>query len=142
VPSVHPIGRSRGPLGTGQRCAGITEGSIRSPDRALDLLFCVGIAGFRLNTALASYLRERAADPDHAPEAEPEQPSSTVQRWRLVDRLTEKQITDLITAFVGGTAKHVLADQYGVSLTAVKSLLRSRGIQGKNRGGRRERRNG
>lgn len=65
-----------------------------------------------------------------------------MRRWRVADRLAEEQITALIDGFVSGTPKHVLAKRYGVSLTTVKDLLRARGVRGKNRGGRRERRSG
>jgi len=99
-----------------------------------------------LNPALAAYLRERAegrqaVDPVEPP-AHAATPPYVARPWRLVDRLDETQIGALVEAFVTGTPKHVLAKQYGVSLTAIKDLLRSRGVRGKNRGGRRERRSG
>jgi hypothetical protein len=56
--------------------------------------------------------------------------------------LDEAEIIALIEAFASGTPKHVLAKQHGVSLTAIKDLLRARGVRGKNRGGRRTRRSG
>jgi hypothetical protein len=103
------------------------------------------VRGFRLNPTLAAYLRERAEGVDGVPVVElpaGAPPSYVTRLWRIADRLSEEQIAALIDAFVAGTPKHVLATRYGVSLTAVKDLLRARGVRGKNRGGRRERRSG
>lgn len=134
------------------RSAGIARANAcqrPSPDlgkRPLTCAFIVGVASFRLNPALASYLRKRAegrlvADPVEPP-AHAATPSYVARPWRLVDRLDEAQISALIEAFLSGTPKHVLAKQYSVSLTAIKDLLRARGVRGKNRGGRRNRRSG
>ena len=99
-----------------------------------------------MNPALACYLRKRAESRSTAHPVEPPAhavtPPYVARPWRLVDRLDEAEIAALIEAFVSGTPKHVLAKQYGVSLTAIKDLLRARGVRGKNRGGRRNRRSG
>src|SRR5882724_1021287 len=68
--------------------------------------FSVGVVGFRLNPALATYLRERAEGVDSVPVVEPPAgvpPSYVTRRWRIADRLSEEQITALIDAFVAGT---------------------------------------
>jgi hypothetical protein len=112
---------------------------------AVNCVNSVGVTGFRLNPALAAYLRERAEGVDSVPAVEPPAgapPSYVTRRWRIADRLSEEQIAALIDAFVSGTPKHVLAKRYGVSLTAIKDLLRAHGVRGKNRGGRRDRRSG
>ncbi|WP_157431100.1 hypothetical protein [Actinomadura macra] len=45
--------------------------------------------------------------------------------WRLADRLTEADIANLISSFLGGTTARELAAQYGISLTSVKAILRA-----------------
>jgi hypothetical protein len=55
------------------------------------------------------------------------------QPYRLSDRLGEAAIQELIESFKAGTPKHELADQYGVSLSGVKNLLRERGVRRKSR---------
>jgi hypothetical protein len=49
---------------------------------------------------------------------------STRWRWRLVDRLGEQIIRDLLRDSRAGTKQQRLAERYGVSLSSVKRLLR------------------
>ena len=44
--------------------------------------------------------------------------------WRLRDRLSDGDVRLITERFRAGTAKHVLADEFGVSLSSIKSLLR------------------
>lgn len=46
------------------------------------------------------------------------------RQWRVADRLTETDVRLLVVAFEGGTPKWKLAEQYGVSESSVKRLLR------------------
>jgi hypothetical protein len=46
------------------------------------------------------------------------------QRWRLVDRLSEQTIQDLLRDRWTGTTHRALAERYGVSLSSVKRVLR------------------
>jgi hypothetical protein len=46
------------------------------------------------------------------------------QQWQVMDRLSEADRRLLVQAFKGGTPKWKLAEQYGVSLSSVKRLLR------------------
>lgn len=91
----------------------------------------VGVTGFTLNPALRSYLLERshASEPGQTPP--PPQPTSTPvpQRHRLRDRLSEHDLSTLVESFKTGTPAHVLAKRYGVGETALKALLRQRGVR-------------
>jgi hypothetical protein len=49
--------------------------------------------------------------------------------WRVRDRLRTEEIDKIIQEFRAGKPKHVLADQFGISLSSVKSLLRQRGVK-------------
>jgi DNA invertase Pin-like site-specific DNA recombinase len=46
------------------------------------------------------------------------------QRWRLVDRLSEQIIRDLLRDRQTGTTHRALAERYGISLSSVKRVLR------------------
>lgn len=53
----------------------------------------------------------------------------------LEDRLSEDDIRQLISAFLGGTPKSKLAECYGISLSSVKRILRRHGISKQSRSG-------
>jgi hypothetical protein len=59
-----------------------------------------------------------------ADEAMPSSPPSAPRRWRLVDRLGEEIIRQLINDGRAGMTKHALAESYGISLSSVKRMLR------------------
>lgn len=46
------------------------------------------------------------------------------RRWRLVDRLGERNILELLRDSSTGTTHRGLAERYGISLSSVKRLLR------------------
>jgi hypothetical protein len=46
------------------------------------------------------------------------------RQWRVVDRLSDANIRLLVTAFEDGTPKWKLAEQYGISESSVKRLVR------------------
>jgi DNA invertase Pin-like site-specific DNA recombinase len=46
------------------------------------------------------------------------------QRWRLVDRLGEQIIRDLLRESRTGTTHRALVERYGISLSSVKRVLR------------------
>jgi hypothetical protein len=57
-------------------------------------------------------------------------PRSTATRpWSLRDRLTERDITDLIIAYRHGATAASLATTHGMSLRSIKRLLHSAGIR-------------
>jgi hypothetical protein len=45
------------------------------------------------------------------------------RRWRLIDRLGEQIILDLMHESLTGAPRQVLAERYGISLSSVKRLL-------------------
>jgi uncharacterized protein (DUF433 family) len=45
--------------------------------------------------------------------------------WRVADRLTESEVRAIVERFEQGTPKHILADEYGICLTAFKRLLKN-----------------
>ena len=51
-------------------------------------------------------------------------PLSARRRWRLVDRLGEQIIRQLLTDSRAGTPQRELAERYGISLSSVKRLSR------------------
>jgi hypothetical protein len=51
-------------------------------------------------------------------------PLSTRRRWRLVDRLGEQIIRELLTDSRAGTPQRELAERYGISVISVKRILR------------------
>jgi hypothetical protein len=82
--------------------------------------------GHFLNPRLASYLREytearKASDTASITSANSDSLSPTV--WRVRDRLTDDQITTLVSRFQAGELQKDLADEYGVSRSTVKRLL-------------------
>ncbi len=84
-----------------------------------------------MNPALRSYLLERHdatkrdEPPTHVQFTSPPVP----RRRRLRDRLSEHDLSTLVESFRSGTPAHVLAKHYHVSETALKALLRQRGVR-------------
>lgn len=56
---------------------------------------------------------------------------STPSLWRLRDRLTERAVETLIDSYRAGVPSRELAVRYGFSQTAIKRLLRERGVRRK-----------
>jgi len=54
-------------------------------------------------------------------------PRQAGRRWRLVDRLGEQIIREILAQRQSGLAKRALADRYIISLSSVKRILK-RGI--------------
>jgi hypothetical protein len=52
------------------------------------------------------------------------QPRRTARRWRLVDRLGEQIILEIVQSSHAGTTHRALAERYGISLSSVKRVLR------------------
>jgi len=46
------------------------------------------------------------------------------REWRVADRLTDADVRSLVVAFQSGTPKWKLAEQYGISESSVKRLVR------------------
>jgi hypothetical protein len=51
-------------------------------------------------------------------------PLSARRRWRLLDRLGEQIIRELLTDSRAGTPQRELAERYGISVSSVKRILR------------------
>jgi predicted DNA binding protein len=49
--------------------------------------------------------------------------------WRISDRLTEADIRSLASSYRAGTAARELAEQFKISKSSVKQILRERGIR-------------
>jgi hypothetical protein len=89
-----------------------------------------------MNPALARYLR-RCDRTDHATEPEVPEPVAEAghppiqpkQPWRAIDRLGEDQIQSLIESFQSGATVRELTERYPLSRTAIKKLLRDRGVR-------------
>lgn len=98
---------------------------------ALTCGFAVGVTGFRLNSALRSYLRGRAGAAERGESPAPAQPGSppVAHRRRVRDRLSEHDLSMLVESFRNGTPAHVLAKRYGIGETSVKAVLRQRGVR-------------
>ncbi|WP_214111392.1 hypothetical protein [Acrocarpospora catenulata] len=78
---------------------------------------------------------ERAKIPhdDHDDQlASPSSRPRVVQK--ITDRLTDEEVRKLVESFHAGTPKHVLAQEYGISLSSVKRLLRKQGATRKPTG--------
>ena len=91
----------------------------------------VGVTGFNLNPALRSYLLERHEAIERGEPLTPVQSTSPPipRRRRLRDRLSNQNLTTVVESFRSGTPAHVLAKRYGVGETALKDLLRQRGVR-------------
>ncbi|MGD0560564.1 MAG: hypothetical protein ABSA93_37050 [Streptosporangiaceae bacterium] len=82
------------------------------------------------------YLRQyEGLDPSADTLQASESTSQQYQPWSIERRLSEADIQTIISEFLSGTSKPELARRYSVSLTALKDLLRRRGIR---RDGRRD----
>ena len=51
-------------------------------------------------------------------------PARVVRRWRLVDRLGEQIIRELVADRRAGATKQGLAERYNISLSGVKQILK------------------
>jgi hypothetical protein len=49
------------------------------------------------------------------------------REWRVSDRLGEPDMTALVAVFEAGTVKRRLAEQYAISESSVKRLIRQHG---------------
>jgi hypothetical protein len=88
------------------------------------------------SSALAAYLRRWQ---EHVlqgqPLLAPELPvHSPYKAWRVQDKLSDDDVQALLNDFSAGTAKHVLATRYSISLSSVKRLLRQHGVRRRQRG--------
>ncbi|HZS23139.1 MAG TPA: hypothetical protein VFA63_19380 [Pseudonocardiaceae bacterium] len=54
---------------------------------------------------------------------------SAKRPWSLRERLNEREIAELITAYRNGATAACLATTHGVSLSSVKRLLRTTGVR-------------
>lgn len=87
-----------------------------------------GMMGYKLNSQLAEWLRENP----HLNQKQPKPKTALVYRatkWRLRDRLTDRDALRLIMAFKTGMATKVLAEHFGINMKSVRKLLRETGVR-------------
>jgi DNA-directed RNA polymerase specialized sigma24 family protein len=65
----------------------------------------------------------RGSEPAHSVRSAP----LSAREWRVANRLSEADQELLIEAFIAGTSKRKLAEQYGISESSVKRLIREHG---------------
>ena len=80
-----------------------------------------------MNPELMRYLEERPKD--QAQVSMKTSANYRARKWRVKDRLSERDIAELIAAFIAGTTKHELAKCFGINLKSVKNLLREAGVK-------------
>lgn len=97
----------------------------------------VALSELKLNSQLVTYLRRCGEGAvEAAVRAEIEPPTGRqYQPWAIERRLGESDVQTIISEFMAGTPKHVLAGRYSVSLSALKNLLRRRDIRRDRRRG-------
>jgi DNA-directed RNA polymerase specialized sigma24 family protein len=70
---------------------------------------------------------ERAVPDDGQDEPCSVRSSGRVGRvWALSERLSDEQVQAMVAKFKAGTPKQQLADEFGISLSSVKRILRKR----------------
>jgi hypothetical protein len=82
----------------------------------------VRVTGYKLNPQLLRWLREHPAVSGRCGRYNE---SLTYHRtcWRLRDRLTERDIVQLMMAYKTGIATKELAERYGINVKSVRKLL-------------------
>lgn len=91
----------------------------------------VGVVGFNLNPALASHLRKRreAIERGEVPVVVKVAHTPVPKQRPLSARLSSEQTASIVERYCSGETARSLAAEYGVSLTAMKSLLRKHGAK-------------
>lgn len=77
-------------------------------------------------------LMERINEEPPAGHEETQLPSAdgpAPRAWQISRRLTPANIKTLVASYLGGSTIRVLAEQYNISTTSVKRLLRERGAR-------------
>jgi DNA invertase Pin-like site-specific DNA recombinase len=89
----------------------------------------VDLRGRLSNPLIAGKVREAGAAVAGVKGADPEatRAISRGRRWRIVDRMGQQIINDLIADRSTGVSKAKLAERYGISLSSVKRLLHKKG---------------
>jgi hypothetical protein len=93
--------------------------------RGSKIAHLVGVTGFKLNRELATFIREH---PQYS-EQQSRDNTNRVRNWRIRQRLSADDITELVTAFNSGTPKWRLAERYMINIKSVKKLLREEGMK-------------
>lgn len=94
-------------------------------DQEVDL-----VGAYSKHLDLAKRLARTAQQAHRLEESTPEQPASvrstgrSERHWRVSDRLGDADVHQLVKAFESGTPKWKLAEQYGISESSVKRLIR------------------
>jgi DNA invertase Pin-like site-specific DNA recombinase len=92
----------------------------------------VALAGLKLTTPLAAYLREREESLKRGQvlAAWIGEPAGAQGRpdWRVRDRLSEQDATALVAQFVAGGSLKELARRYGINRVSIRRILREHGV--------------
>jgi hypothetical protein len=99
--------------------------------RSSDIHYLVGLAGFSLSPALASYLHERREAVAAGVEPVRGEPVHTPvpKRQPVASRLSDAQVTAIVERYRSGETARSLAAEFGLGLTAMKSLLQKCGAR-------------
>lgn len=91
----------------------------------------VGLAGFKMNPALSVYLQERQEKINKGVQVEHIESALTPapKQRPLSARFGKDQVAKIVEQYRSGATARSLATEYGVGLTAMKSLLRREGAR-------------
>lgn len=92
----------------------------------------MALSDLRLNKSLVRYLQQYDGITPAPDTSSTSEPTQQYQPWSLDRRLSEADINTIIAEFLSGTSKQELARRHSVSLSALKNLLRRRGIRRDN----------
>jgi hypothetical protein len=73
--------------------------------------------------------RLRASDPRELETVRSVRSEQTPRVWRVRDRLNEADMHNLVSGYRTGTTARELAEQFNISKSSIKRLLRERGIR-------------
>jgi DNA-directed RNA polymerase specialized sigma24 family protein len=83
-----------------------------------------------LLSALVSVVKRlRAKDADEPETGRSVRSEQAPRVWRVSDRLSEADLCSLVSHYLAGITAHELAEQFKISKSSVKRLLRERGIR-------------
>jgi hypothetical protein len=92
----------------------------------------VGLSELNLNAQLVHVLREGPASVLSTPLNPADVSYQRHRRWKIRNRFSDDEITQMVKAFKAGTPKHVLAKRCGMNLRSLKKLLQEEGVKRKS----------
>lgn len=82
-----------------------------------------------LSALVSAVERLRAKDAEEPETGRSVRSEQTPRVWRVSDRLSEAELHSLVSHYLAGTTARELAEQFKISKSSVKRLLRERGIR-------------